>query len=355
MAPPKLSKQLRKDVFAAQYKALPKPALFSESPRPSSLAPNIRSLSWSPTGSLVATSLSAHIRIWNPEKPTVKSSTELRNAGGVGMVEKIAFCPTHDALLASTGADATCRLWDVRLPGGPVSAGKGSKLAECKVDDFGLFLTWHPAGTELLVGRKDDVVMAVDVRRTGEPSATTGSALWEMHASDRTPEKDSGQFNAMAFSNSGRELFVTTGDGPVKILDYPSLDPLHTLAAHSSATNAVQHSPAGNFIAAGGNDSLVTLWDTADWHCAHALTGHAASVRALSFTFDGAYLVASSGTDARDGAPGIQITHVETGDHVCTIDTQNPVTWAAWHPLRYWLAYAGDPGGLKIVGAGSTI
>jgi THO complex subunit 3 len=47
----------------------------------------------------------------------VKSSTELRS-GGTAMVEKVAFCPTQEAVLASTGGDGVCRLWDVRVAGG---------------------------------------------------------------------------------------------------------------------------------------------------------------------------------------------------------------------------------------------
>ena len=104
----------------------------------------------------------------------------------------------------------------------------------------------------------------------------------------------------------------------------------------------------------GGGDSIITLWDTYDWHCAHALTSHTSAIRDLSFSFEGAYIVTGSGTDARDGSPGIEIYHADTGDVAHTIETSNPVTVSAWHPWKYWVAYAGDPGGLKIVGAGSS-
>ena len=43
--------------------------------------------------------------------------------------------------------------------------------------------------------------------------------------------------------------------------------------------------------------------------------------------------------------------HVETGEYVHTIQTTAPAPCVAWHPSRYWLAYSGDPMGLKIVGA----
>lgn len=44
--------------------------------------------------------------------------------------------------------------------------------------------------------------------------------------------------------------------------------------------------------------------------------------------------------------------HVETGEYVYTVPTTVPAPCVAWHPSKYWLAYSGDPMGLKIVGAG---
>ena len=272
-------------------------------------------------------------------------------------MEKVVFCPTRENLLASTGLDGGVRLWDVRVPGGAAGGGKGTPLADCKMGDPGLFLTWHPNGMEMIVGTKDDLVQAVDVRGMMDIDGDM-SSKWALEATDRTPPNEhkssSPRFNQMSFSNSGHELFVTTGEGPVKILDYPSMSVLHTISGHNAQTYAVQHSPRGDWLAIGGADSLVTLWDTYDWHCGHALTAHPTSVRDISFSFDGAYIVTGSGNDARDGTAGIEVYHADTGDVAHTIETSNPVTVAAWHPFRYCVAYAGDPGGLKIAGTGSS-
>jgi THO complex subunit 3 len=357
------SRPLRKDTFSTIFKTI-KPITLSESfsSRPSALIPNIRALSWSPNGSLLATCTSANIRIWNPERPNVKSSVEIRNGhnssfagspgGSATAVEKVTFCPTTENLLASTGLDGGVRLWDIRSPGGPGVSGKGTALADYRVGDRGLFLTWHPNGTELLSGRSDDVVHVIDVRNmTG---SSDGPNTWEMHATDRSPVKDKGAFNAMAFSNSGQEVFATTAEGPVKILDYSNMSVLHTLSGHTHATYAVQQSAAGEWVATGGGDGITLLWNTYDWQCAHVLKAHTSSIRDLSFSFDGAYLVVGSGSDARDGTSGLEVYHTDVGDVVHTVDTMNPVTVAAWHPQRYWVAFAGDPGGLKIIGPGSS-
>ena len=294
----------------------------------------------------------------------MKSSTEIRNAhngsfaggpGGSGtQVEKAVFCPTMESVLASTGHDGGLRLWDVRVPGGAAGGGKGTPLADCKIGDSGLFLTWRPNGMEMLVGTKDDVVHSIDMRRMMD--FDSASNKWALDASVCTPDSGSStRYYGMCFSNSGREVFATTGDGAVKILDYPSMSLLHTISGHTQATHVVQQSPRGEWLAVGGSDSLITLWDTYDWHCEHMLTAHTTAVRELSFSFDGAYIVAGSMTDARDGGSGVEVYHADSGEVAYTIETSNPVSVAAWHPLRYWVAYAGDPGGMKIVGPGSSV
>ncbi|KAF2171441.1 hypothetical protein M409DRAFT_63715 [Zasmidium cellare ATCC 36951] len=370
MAPPPRPRPLRKDTTAGAFKN--KPILFSETFKASTLVPNIKSVTWSPTGSMVAHSTGINIRAWNPDRPDVKNSTELReNVGKNGahgsVIERLQFNPRNEGLLASTAADGLVKLWDVRLPGGGTgivagggtAANKGGvtpKAGEHKIGDKGLFLTWHPNGTELLAGRHDDVVMALDIRRSNVAIFDTASASnttrYDMDTADRTPIKGKGNFNQMTFSNSGREVFATTSEGPVKILDYPSMNVLHTLYAHSSSTYSVQMSPTGNFLAVGGSDSLITLWDTTSWLATHVLTNHTCTVKDLSFSFDGNYLVAGSGTDGqRDGDKGLHIYHVDTGEMVHTVETANAPRDVAWHPLRYAVAYSGDPGGLKLAGA----
>ena len=69
-------------------------------------------------------------------------------------------------------------------------------------------------------------------------------------------------------------------------------------------------------------------------------------MRALSFSWDGAYVVGAS-----DEGTGLEIAHVETGEYVHSLVTTALAPCVAWHPSRYWLAYSGDSMGLKIVGA----
>lgn len=104
----------------------------------------IRTLAWNPTGQLIATgSADRTLRIWNPERPHVRYSTELR--GHTAGIEKALFNPVRDAELASCSADGTVRFWDVR-----------SKTCVSRLDVGGeaFTLSWSADGSTMIVGKK---------------------------------------------------------------------------------------------------------------------------------------------------------------------------------------------------------
>ena len=46
---------------------------------------------------------------------------------------------------------------------------------------------------------------------------------------------------------------------------------------------------------------------------------------------------------------GLEVSHVDSGEHIHTFKTAGASPVVAWAPTRYWLAY-GDLGVLRIVG-----
>lgn len=105
---------------------------------------SIRTLAWNPTGQLIATgSADRTLRIWNPERPSPKYSTELR--GHSAGIEKVLFNPVRDAELASCSTDGTVRFWDVR-----------SKTCVSRLDVGGeaFTLSWSADGSTMVVGKK---------------------------------------------------------------------------------------------------------------------------------------------------------------------------------------------------------
>lgn len=290
---------------------------------------SIRSIAWNPLGTLVATSsIDKTLRVWNPEKPHVKFSTELKGHGA--SVEKVAFNPTNDAELCSVSSDGVVKFWDVR-----------TKACFNEVKGLGdaLSLVWAPDGQTLLVGNKDDNVFVLS------PTQPTPLAS----------HQQSVQTNQIAFCWGGDKLFVTTSEGRTHVLTYPGFEPiLHyayedeasefMLYGHTSSCLTVEVQPTARYLATGGSDSIISLWDTTDFTCQRTISGMAGPVRSISFTFDGSYIVGGS-----DEGNGLDVYHVETGDHVHTFKTAGSCPVVAWAPTRYCLAYS-DLGVLRIVG-----
>jgi THO complex subunit 3 len=162
------------------------------------------------------------------------------------------------------------------------------------------------------------------------------------------------QTNQIAFCYSGKRIFLTTGEGKTKILSYPDFKPVFhssyepvspfALNGHTSSCLSIEMQPTARFLATGGSDSIIALWDTTDWICQRTLIEMTGPVRSISFSFDGSYIVGGS-----DEGNGLEIAHTETGEYVHSLKTAGPCPVVAWHPSRYWLAYT-DLGSLKIVG-----
>jgi THO complex subunit 3 len=285
---------------------------------------------------------------WNPERPNVRYSTELK--GHSAGIEKVAFNPVKDAELCSVSSDGVVKFWDVRTK---------AVINEIKGLGDAFTLAWAPDGESLVVGNKVCLNTALfDIFYPGpgaDPSQTDN--LFVLSPAQSTPiasHQQSVQTNQFCFCHSGKKIFLTTGEGRVKILSYPDFKPVFytsydpglpfTLNGHTSSCLSIDLQPTGRLLATGGSDSIIALWDTTEWICQRTLIDMTGPVRSISFSFDGSYIVGGS-----DEGPGLEISHAETGENVHSLKTAGPCPIVAWHPTRYWLAYS-DLGSLKILG-----
>lgn len=123
------------------------------------------------------------------------------------------------------------------------------------------------------------------------------------------------EVNEISWNTSGDLFYLTTGQGTIKIFDYPSFKLLHTLRAHTANCYCIEIDPRGRYLAAGSADATVSLWDLESYTCLRSFTelryvvrGKFGSraltlltchwnrwpVRTISFSYDGQFLASAS-------------------------------------------------------------
>lgn len=154
-------------------------------------------------------------------------------------------------------------------------------------------LVWAPDGQSLLVGNKVSPCGSL-LERPLIPVKTDN--IFILSPTQPTPissHQQLTQTNQIAFCWSGKKIFVTTAEGRIRILSYPDLEPvLHLsygnepnefeLNGHTSSCLTADLQPTGRYLATGGSDSIISLWDTTDWICQRTITRMVGPVRSLS-------------------------------------------------------------------------
>lgn len=59
----------------------------------------------------------------------------------------------------------------------------------------------------------------------------------------------------------------------------------YMLNGHTSSCLTVEMQPTARYLATGGSDSIIALWDTSDWLCQRTLTRMTGPVRSISMLF----------------------------------------------------------------------
>jgi len=139
------------------------------------------------------------------------------------------------------------------------------------------------------------------------------------------------------FNNVGDGVILTHfSEHTIRVVDYPSLAVQESPAAHVGGCVAVALDPRGRYLASGGHDSIVNVFDMADWICARTITACEHGINALSFSHDGEYIaIASSG-------PYIDICATETGVPLHRVPSSGSSSTVSWHPSRHVIAYCGQ-------------
>mmetsp|Transcript_8609 Transcript_8609/g.10881 ORF Transcript_8609/g.10881 Transcript_8609/m.10881 type:complete len:225 (+) Transcript_8609:3-677(+) len=186
-------------------------------------------------------------------------------------------------------------------------------------------ISWSPTGDYIVVGSRADILTLIDARKY----------LIVLE------KKFNYEVNELTFDLSGTFLFTASGIGGIgKVevfrLKNGALTYQSEMVGHTHHCYCVQLDKTGMYLASGGADSLVNLWDLQDLVCVKTFPQLDYPTRTISMSHD-SKVIAYGCEDTM-----IAFGSMETGESLGVIDVGGGLNSMAWHPNKYIFAYAVD-------------
>jgi WD40 repeat protein len=289
---------------------------------------HVRSLAFSPDSNRLASgSTDGVIRIWD----THSGQLRLTLSGHTREVNSLAW-NSGGSRLASTGwNDMSLRIWDT-------TTGQATKI----IQDVGAeAVAWSPDDTRLATSGGGSGI------RIWNP--VTGEVILSFPAGSGRESVDWHPDGTHIASTSGYE-----NDAPV-ISDASSGQLLQTLGSGVNMRRlfAIAWSPDGNYLASGGNDEKVRIWDVATGKLILAYRKHTSTVYDLAWSPDGSK-IASAGEAGDstiriwDPMSGKTLSVQRNTRGAIPIFLGNGFTTVDWSPDGKWLAAGDRDGTIRI-------
>jgi small GTP-binding protein len=227
--------------------------------------------------------------------------------------DPIALSPQGN-LITSGAKDATIRLWNPQT-------GEEIKRLQAHSNRVSS-VAWAPGG-QLVSGANDTTICLWDVNtediHTGNVSIEKARLTLSGHS--RT-------VSSVAWSPNGYWLASGGEDKTVRIWDTLSRSTLKVLLGHSSGVRSVAWSADGRLLASSGNGGQVHIWDSQSGSALRVIQAHTSGVKCITWSPTDKDLLASGGNDAT-----VRLWDVKTGRQIRRLEehTQS-VTGVSFSP-----------------------
>jgi len=268
---------------------------------------------------LAAVGIDKSTRIWSPEKSMESRAATLFSGGHSDDVDYISWNPTHPELFCTSGQkDRRIVFWDAR---------QSRCIQQCQMKVSPVQTSYSPDGRSLLYASAGHQLFFM----------TLGGKMGDETKEEWYPSERDAIGSTAIFNHLGDGVVITHhSEHTLRVMDYPSLTIRESPAAHVGGCVALALDPRGRYLASGGYDSIVNMFDLNDWICARTITSCEHSINSLSFSHDGEYLaIANAG-------PYVDICATETGAPLHRVPALAPSPTVTWHPSKHVVAYCGQ-------------
>lgn len=250
------------------------------------------------------------IRLWQ-----IATGREMpRLSGHTGWVNSVAFSP-DSRLLASASNSGEVKLWDVNTGHETFGVAYGQErlhtvafskdgklLASAGTGQTVHLLDLNTKQSRTLTGHEGEITSLAFVPNTrlvASGSTDKTVRLWDTSPTSVVPiiktfAPLADQVNAIASNWDGTTLAAGTADGRITLLKIATGE-ARAVAGHRGEVFTVAFSPDGSWLASGGMDQTVKIWDVQTGLAVRTLAGASGEVNSVAFSNDLRSLVSGNG------------------------------------------------------------